>query len=162
MAQSHHGAHTGQKAERGAESASDDLRAVSSVLHDIMPVLNRIQSRNPQAAALGLFGQMSVESLAAVALVTDLGADSLRRLTAFLDANVGKHEGLENCAPVVAAAARALSARDYAQAFTHIFEAYRAIALMQMEDLEIPSPSSVSVVMDAARPANARDDGTAH
>lgn len=116
-----------------------------------MPVLARIQMRSPQMPLSGTFGQMPVEATAAVALVSDMGADSLRRLTAYLDANAEKFEGLENCAPLVASAARALAARDYAQTFTLIFDVYRTIAMLRAEEPRLPLPGSIKSVQSEKR-----------
>lgn len=144
MAHSQQGGFAGQSA-RFMEGSGEDLRALASVLQDIMPVLARIQTRSTQSPGLGFPGQTSVETAAAVALVSDLGADSLRRLTAYLDANAEKFQGLESCAPFVASAARALAARDYAQAFTHLFEVYRIIAVLRSDDPAIPTPGSIAL-----------------
>jgi hypothetical protein len=152
MARPQQGAASGQNnpprpQDFGRENAQDiahqDLRELSAVLQDIIPTLDRIQNRSPQSAALGVFAQQSVETLAAVSLVSDLGADSLRRLTAYLDANAENFAGLENLAPSVAAAARALAARDYAQAFTLLFDVYRNIAILRLDDPRLPTPGSV-------------------
>jgi hypothetical protein len=125
------------------ENPHEDLRELTAVLQDIMPVLDRIQNRSPQPGAV-LFGGASVETLAAVALVGDLGADSLRRLTGYLDAHAKDFPGLEHCAPVVAGAARALAARNYAQAFALLFDVYRTITMMRLEDNTLPAPGSVA------------------
>ncbi len=144
MVRSQQGAFSGQGAARNMPNSGDDLRMLAGVLNDIMPVLDRIQARSPQTAASGFHGQMPLETLAAVAFVSDLGADSLRRLTAYLDANATKFEALENCAPIVAAAARALAARDYAQGFTLLFEVYRVIAILRSDDPGLPAPGSIA------------------
>jgi len=143
-----------QTPSRPMENAHEDLRELTAVLQEIMPILDRIQNRSPQAAALGVYGQSSVETLAAVALVSDLGADSLRRLTAYLDVHSEEFSDLENCAPLLAGAARALAARDYAQAFTLLFHVYRAITILRLEDPRLPAPASVPsrLAIDAARP----------
>lgn len=156
MAHSQPGAFFGQGAPRGMDNPGDDLRMLAAVFQDIMPVLARIQMRSPQTIPPGSSGQMSVETVAAVALVSDLGADSLRRLTAYLDANAGKFEGLENCAPLVAAAARALAARDYAQTFTLLFDIYRTIAMLRVDDQTLPLPGSIKNVSMEGR----KGDGT--
>ncbi len=172
MAHSQPGAFFGQGAPRGMDNPGDDSRTLAAVFQDIMPVLARIQTRSPQTILPGSPGQMSVETVAAVALVSDLGADSLRRLTAYLDANAGKFEGLENCAPLVAAAARALAARDYAQTFTLLFDIYRMIAMLRLDDPRLPLPGSIKNVSmegrkgDGTRQADADDQegspGQAH
>lgn len=143
MAHSAPGAFFGQGAPRGMDIPGEDPRILAAVFQEIMPVLARIQTRSPQTILPGPSAQMSVETAAAVALVSDLGADSLRRLTAYLDANAGKFEGLENCAPLVAAAARTLAARDYAQTFTLIFDIYHTIALLRADDQRLPLPGSI-------------------
>ena len=53
---------------------------LSAVLQDIMPTLARIQTRAPHASP-GAQPHMTPEAAAAIAMVSDLGADSLRRLT---------------------------------------------------------------------------------
>jgi hypothetical protein len=139
------------------DNSGEDSRMLAAVLQDIMPVLARIQTRSPQTVLPGQFGQMSAETTAAVALVSDLGADSLRRLTAYLDAHAGKFDGLDSCAPLVAAAARALAARDYAQTFTLIFDIYRTIALLRADDPTLPLPGSIkNVAMDGRKGDEAR------
>jgi hypothetical protein len=139
------------------DNPGEDSRMLAAVFQDIMPVLARIQMRSPQAILPGSFGQMSAESTAAVALVSDLGADSLRRLTAYLDVNAERFEGLENCAPLVAAAARALAARDYAQTFTLIFDIYRTIAMLRADDQKLPLPGSIkNVAMEGRKGDEAR------
>ena len=151
MVHSQQGAFLGQSAPRNFQSSGDDLRMVAGLLNDIMPVLARIQARSPQTAAPRPQGQMSLEALAAVAFVSDLGADSLRRLTAYLDVNATKFEALEDCAPVVASAARALAARDYAQAFALLFDVYRTIASLRNDDPELPAPDSVALLRPETR-----------
>jgi hypothetical protein len=132
-----------QPPQRATEDARDALRDLTSVLNDIMPILDRIQKRSPQGGGVGPFGQPSLETVAAVALVSDLGADSLRRLTAYLDAHAETFAGLETCAPVVAAAARALAARDYGQTFVLLFDVYRAITALRLDEQKLPAPGSV-------------------
>lgn len=144
MAHGQSGAFFQHGATRGSDNPTEESRVLASVFQDIMPVLARIQMRSPAPTAG--FGQMPPETVAAVALVSDLGADNLRRLTAYLDAHAGKFEGLENCAPLVAAAARALAARDYAQCFTLFFDVYRAIAMLRAEDAGLPLPGSIKIV----------------
>ncbi len=164
MAHSLPGAVFGQGAARGMDNPGEDVRMLAAVFQDIMPILARIQTRAPQTPLPGFAGQVSAETVAAVALVSDMGADSLRRLTAYLDANAGKFEGLENCAPLVAAAARALAARDYAQSFTLIFDAYRTIAMLRADDENMPLPGSIKNVSmdrrkgDAARQSDAANE----
>ena len=160
MAYPQQSAFVSQGAPRGMPRPGEDLRMVAAVLQDIMPVLSRIQSRAPQTMSPGSFSQMPAETAAAVALVSDMGADSLRRLTAYLDAHAGKFEGLENCAPLVAAAAHALAAREYEQSFTLIFDVYRTIAVLRNDDPKLPLPGSVeNVSMEGHRTAEPHASG---
>ena len=151
MAHSHPAPFSDRARQEAWTIPAKTLRMVAAVFQDIMPVLARIQTRSPQTILPGSPGQMSAETFAAVALVSDLGADSLRRLTAYLDANAGKFEGLENCAPLVAAAARALAARDYAQTFTLLFDIYRTIAMLRLDDQKLPLPGSIKNVSMGGR-----------
>jgi len=116
---------------------------MQEILQDIMPVLARLQMRAPQMPQPGPSSHLSAETAAAVALVSDMGADSLRRLTAYLDAHAGKFEVLENCVPLVTTAAHALAAGDYARSYALIFDVYRAIAVFRAEDPTLPSPASI-------------------
>jgi len=131
---------------------------VAAVLKDIMPVLTRIQSRAPQTTSPRSVSQTPVETTAAVAMVSDLGADSLRRLTAYLDAHAEKFDGLETCAPIVEAAAHAFAAREYERSFTLIFEVYRAIAMLRNDDPKLPLPGAVKgASTDAHKSGEPRD-----
>jgi hypothetical protein len=149
-----------QGAPRGMENQGDDLRTLAAVLQDIMPALARIQTRTPPMMTPGPSGPVSVETAAAVAFVSDMGADSLRRLTAYLDANAGKFEGLENCVPLATAAAQALAARDYARSFTMLFDIYRTIALLRCEDPKLPLPGSIKNVSISESGNEERENGS--
>ena len=141
-----------QGSPRGMPRQGEDFRAVATLLKDVMPVLTRIQSRSPQTMSPGYFSQMPVETAAAVAMVSDMAADSLRRMTSYLDAHAQKFEGLENCAPLVATAAHALAAREYDQFFTLMFDVYRTIAILRHDDPKMPVPSSIkNVSMEGQR-----------
>ena len=123
--------------------AENPALGVQDVLQDILPVLARLQTRAPQTSQPGPSSPVSAEAAAAVALVSDMAADSLRRLTAYLDANAGKFAALENCVPLVTTAAHALAARDYARCFTLIFDVYRTLAIVRADDPDLPLPASI-------------------
>ena len=149
MAHSSRSAAFAPGAPQGADILGDDFGMLASVLQDIMPALARIQARAPRPMSLsGLSGrasaQMAPEAVAAVALVCDIGADSLRRLTAYLESHADSHDGLEACVPLIAAAAQALGGRDYAMGFTMIFECYRMIATLRTADPSLPWPGSLT------------------
>jgi len=154
MAQSQRGAPTSQNPgltnpgfTPGSENPAGGLRfesfGVQEVLQDIMPVLARLQKRAPHTPQPAPSGPLPAEMTAAVALAADMAADSLRRLTAYLDAHAAKFETLENCVPAVTTAAHALAARDYARSFTLIFDVYRTIAVLRAEDPDLPLPASI-------------------
>src|SRR6266851_4265700 len=67
----------------------------------------------------------AIDHQAAVNLVGDITADSLRTLSTYLEAHAARHAGLESCVPIVTQAAHRFAARDYAQAFDLIWLAYR-------------------------------------
>src|SRR5207237_10357718 len=75
---------------------------------------------------------------AAVSLAGDVTAALLRNLSTYLETNAGQHAGLDSCIPVVTQAAHRFAARDYAQAFNLIWNAYRLIATIRAADPSIP------------------------
>jgi hypothetical protein len=80
----------------------------------------------------------TLDHQAAANLVADITADSLRNLSAYLEANVGQHPGLQTCVPVVTQAARSFAAHGHAQAFDLIWQVYRLIATIRAADPQIP------------------------
>jgi len=80
----------------------------------------------------------ALDHQAAENLIADIIAGSLRTLSAYLEANAGRHAGLESCVPIVTQAAHRFAARDYAEAFNLIWLAYRAIETIRATDPQIP------------------------
>jgi hypothetical protein len=80
----------------------------------------------------------ALDHQAAVNLVADITADSLRNLSTYLEANVGPHPALQPCVPIVTQAARSFAAQGYAQAFDLVWQAYRLIATIRAADPQIP------------------------
>jgi hypothetical protein len=80
----------------------------------------------------------ALDHQAAVNLIGDITADALRNLSAYLEAHAGRHAGLAQCIPIVTQAAQAFAARDYAQAFNLIWQAYRVIAMIRATDPQLP------------------------
>jgi hypothetical protein len=80
----------------------------------------------------------ALDHQAAVNLVGDITADSLRTLSTYLEAHAARHAGLESCVPIVTQAAHRFAARDYARAFDLIWLAYRAIETIRAADPQIP------------------------
>lgn len=75
---------------------------------------------------------------AAVDLVEDLTADSLRTLSNYLETYAGRHQGLESCIPIVTQAARCFAARDYALTLGLIWQAYRLITALRIGNPQLP------------------------
>jgi len=80
----------------------------------------------------------ALDRQAAENMIGDMVAESLRSLSAFLEANAAQHAGLENCVPIVTQAAHKFAARDYAQAFDLIWQAYRTIEIIRAADPRVP------------------------
>ena len=147
-----------------AQLPSQDVAQLIALLGSLMPLLLQFQSQaleppfqggpfqaGPFQAGLGnvLIPNPALDHQAAVNLVGDITADSLRNLSAYLEANAGRHAGLENCVPIVTQAARSFAACDYAEAFNLIWLAYRVIATIRAADPQIPPvrdsrPDSIS------------------
>jgi hypothetical protein len=153
-------------ASAGAASQlpSQDVAQLVALLGSLMPLLLQFQSQTleppfqgapfqggPFQTGVGnvLMPNPALDHQAAVNLVGDITADSLRNLSAYLEANAGRHAGLENCVPIVTQAARSFAACDYAEAFNLIWLAYRVIATIRAADPQIPPvrdsrPDSIS------------------
>jgi hypothetical protein len=139
-------------AAAASQAQSPDLAQLVALLGNLMPLLLQFQSQTleppfqPGPFQAGPFQGLgnvlipnpALDHQAAVNLVGDITADSLRNLSAYLEANAGRHAGLENCVPIVTQAARSFAARDYAQAFNLIWLAYRVIATIRAADPQLP------------------------
>lgn len=80
----------------------------------------------------------ALDRLAAENLAGDIISGSLCTLSAYLEANVGRHTGVENCVPIVTQAAHRFAGRDYAEAFNLIWLAYRTIETIRITDPQLP------------------------
>jgi hypothetical protein len=145
-------------AAAGSQPQAPDIQQLVALLGSLMPLLLRFQAQTveqpfqsgqfqpsplqaaPFQANLGNFlaPNPALDHQAAMSLVADITADSLRNLSTYLESNVGAHPSLENCVPIVTQAARAFAARDHAQAFNLIWLAYRLIATIRAIDPQIP------------------------
>ena len=124
-----------------AEQKPADVQQLFGLLGSLMPLLVRFQS--PPFAFGGNLGipglsQPALEHQAAVNLVGDMTALTLRNLSSYIQTNMSKHPSLESCVPVVTQAEQSLAARDFAQAFDLIWQAYRMIAFVRATDQQIP------------------------
>jgi len=113
-----------------------------------MPLLLRFQPQGFQSQILEppfqagpgnfMVPNPALDHQAAVNLVADITADSLRTLSTYLEAHAAQHAGLESCVPIVTQAAHRFAARDYAQAFDLIWLAYRAIETVRAANPQVP------------------------
>ena len=149
---------SGASSAATAQSQAPDTQTLITLLANLMPLLLRLQT-SPLEPSLPLgqsFGQLgplgqlgpfgtpgpsdnpALDQQAAVTFVEDITADSLRALSSFLEAQEGRYPGLETCVPIVTRAAQSFAARDYAQAFNLIWQAYRVIAAVRAANPQLP------------------------
>jgi hypothetical protein len=124
-----------------------DTQTLMTLLGSLVPLLLRMQPQTaplyqPNAGAF-LIGNPLLDHQAAVNLVEDMVGSSLRTLSAYLEANSAKHAALASCAPIVTQATHCLAARDYAQAFELIWQAYRLITALRAANPQLPALRSV-------------------
>jgi hypothetical protein len=124
------------------EPQTPDVQQLIALLGNLMPLLLRFQSQveSPFQGGPGNIAapNPALDQQAAVNLVGDITADSLRNLSAYLETNAGQHASLHGCVPIVTQAAHQFGARDYAQTFNLIWHAYRVITSMRAADPRIP------------------------
>jgi len=123
-----------------ASRGPQETQTLIALLGNLMPLLMRLQSQPaPLAPGYGVtVPNPMLDHQAAVNLVEDITTDSLRTLSAWLEAHAGRQPGVETCVPIVTQAAHCFAARDYAQAFALIWQAYRAIALLRANNPQLP------------------------
>jgi hypothetical protein len=162
-----------------SQSQAPDTQTIIGLLGNLMPLLLQLQSQYPGqsyfapsgfaapdfAAGPGnlpgnLLGNLPppnpmLDRQAAVEMIEDINANALKTLSAYLENHANQHPGLADCIPIVTQAARAFAARDQAQTFNLMWQAYRAIAMARAMDRELPpprvgganlSPSSASIL----------------
>ena len=125
------------------EPQTPDVQQLIALLGNLMPLLLRFQSQVQESPFHGGPGNIAapnpaLDQQAAVNLIGDITAGSLRNLSAYLESNAGQHASLLGCVPIVTQAAHQFGARDYAQAFNLIWHAYRVITSMRAADPRIP------------------------
>jgi len=125
------------------QPSDSDIAQLAGLLSNLMPLLLRFQSQaleQPFRAGPGNVDipNPALDHQAAENLIAHITAGSLRTLSAYLEANAGRHAGLESCVPIVTQAAHRFGARDYAEAFNLIWLAYRAIETIRATDPQIP------------------------
>jgi hypothetical protein len=150
-------------ASTASQPQPSDIQQLVGLLGNLMPLLLRFQSQafqphafppqalHPQGSPFqgleqpfqGTPGNFvipnpALDRQAAENLVGDIISGSLRTLSAYLEANAGRHAGLENCVPIVTQAAHRFAARDLAEAFNLIWLAYRTIETIRTTEPQLP------------------------
>lgn len=130
-----------------------DTQTLIALLGNLMPLLVRLQAAPfEQPVSFGQFSGWGapigppnplLDQQAAISFVEDVTADSLDALSSFLDQHAGRddgrHAGLDGCLPIVTQARQCVAARDFAQAFTLIWQAYRVIAAVRAANPQLPA-----------------------
>jgi hypothetical protein len=84
-------------------------------------------------------GTPNVELQAINSFMQEATSNLIRKLHDYLDKNSQQYSQLADCAQLVRQAVEAYSARDYARAFTQLYQAYRFITTLRSGRPEIPS-----------------------
>jgi hypothetical protein len=128
-----------------------------------MPLLLRIQEQplGQQSFSFSLLDPPNLmaqnamlDHQAAVSLVEDITADSLRRLSSYLETHAGHHPELQKGIGVVTQAAHCFAARDYGQAFALICEAYRAFTILRTINPQLPPLRDLASGISQSSPAS--------
>jgi hypothetical protein len=130
-----------------SQPPNPDIEQLVGLLSGLMPLLLHFQSQTqqqPYQAGNFVVPDPALDRQAAESLIGDMIAESLRTLSAYLEANAGLYAGLQSCVPIVTQAAHRFAARDYAQAFNLIWLMYRAIETIRTADPRIPPPRAAA------------------
>ncbi len=130
-------------AATASQPRPSDIQQLVGLLGNLMPLLMRLQSQAFEQPFQTMPGSLPIpnpvlDRQAAENMIGDMIAESLRALSAFLEANAAQHAGLENCVPIVTQAAHRFAARDYAEAFNLIWLTYRTIETIRAADPRLP------------------------
>jgi len=130
-------------AATASQPRPSDIQQLVGLLGNLMPLLMRLQSQAFEQPFQTMPGSLPIpnpvlDRQAAENMIGDMIAESLRALSAFLEANAAQHAGLENCVPIVTQAAHRFAVRDYAQAFNLIWLTYRTIETIRAADPRLP------------------------
>ena len=130
-----------------SQPVNPDIEQLVGLLSGLMPLLLHFQSQTqqqPYQAGNFVVPDPALDRQAAESLIGDMIAESLRTLSAYLEANAGLYAGLQSCVPIATQAAHRFAARDYAQAFNLIWLTYRAIETIRTADPRIPPPRAAA------------------
>src|ERR1700730_14821991 len=130
--------HGNPTAPPAAQHRTLDTRTLVDLLQGLMPLLLHMQ-RSPPLGQLPfqlepgniVVSNAMLDHQAAVNLAEDITADALRTLATYLETHAGQHAELQSCVGIVTAAAHCFAARNYAQSFDLIWQAYRMIATLR-------------------------------
>jgi hypothetical protein len=152
--------HGNPTAPPAAHERTADTQTLVALLQGLMPLLLHIQQSPAFAGQLPF--QLEPGSLAgpnpmldhqaAVSLVEDITADPLCRLSTYLEAHAGQHPELQSCIGTVTQAAHCFAAREYAQAFGLIWQAYRMIAALRALNPQLPPLRAFGPAHSSASP----------
>ena len=125
-----------------ASAQDTQTQTLITLLGSLMPILLRIQSQFEPATQISstntALQNPILDYQAAVSLAENITADSLRTLSTYLESHTPKHAGLEHAVLLVTHAAHCFAARDFAQAFGLIWQAYRVITALQATNPQLP------------------------
>ena len=141
-----------------AQPPAPDTQTIIGLLGGLMPLLLQLQSQYPgQGPGQAYFAQSGpvpsdfggsfanwappsplLDHHAAVEMIEDINAGALRTLSTYLESYASQNAGLANAVPLVTQAARSFAARDQAQSFALIWQAYRAVTLARATDPQLP------------------------
>src|SRR5260370_25835921 len=131
-------------ATTASQPQPSDIAQLVGLLSNLMPLLLRFQSQTLEQPFQAGPGNVEIpnpalDHQAAENLIAHITAGSLRTLSAYLEANAGRHAGLVSCVPNPTQAPPRFAARDYAEAFNLIWLPYRAIETIQPTDPQMPA-----------------------
>ncbi len=136
-----------------SQGQAPDTQQLVTLLGNLLPLLLRLQPQavgpsfgpnlGPLPGAMGSLGPINVadptlDHQAAVNLIENITADSLRALSTYLETNAHNPAALESCVPIVTQAAQSFAVRDYTQAFNQIWESYRLITMVRAFNPQLP------------------------
>jgi hypothetical protein len=126
-----------------AQPMTQEARTLIALLGSLMPLLLRLQSQIPAQFPLLEPGnpvpnKSMIEQQAAVTLIQDINAYSLRALAAYVETYAGQQAGVEYCVPIVTQAAHCFAVHDYAQTFALILQAYCVLTAVRAANPQLP------------------------
>jgi hypothetical protein len=151
-----------------------DTQTLIALLSSLMPLLQRMQAQSaapfwpPDQFPFGqgnfgvpnpLVPNPSISSVvidhqAAVSFAEDITTDSLRKLSTYLDAHAERQPELATAVSIVSQASRCAAMRDYNQALSLIWQAYRVIAAARSTNTQLPPLRTDGKAANSPTPLN--------